>query len=129
MNVSIYTIVFSVASMIRPRIKLYWPPKNLGSDGPGHPQKVRDHAKDREKPATNFGKQENPPRKQGLAYLLWAKNPFSILTGMTSEEPLLLVSTVIASSQEGSPRSPKIMIHDLEAPRAQSSARPRGSRG
>lgn len=51
-----------------------------------------------------------------------------MLTGMKSEEPLMIVSKMIASFQEGSLRRPGLIIIDLEATMAQSAARPRGPR-
>lgn len=40
---------------------------------------------------------------------------------------LMIVSTMMVSSREGSPRRPEIIIYDLAATRAQSTRRPRGS--
>lgn len=64
-----------------------------------------------------------------LSYPPWATNPFSILIGMTLEEPLTIDSAMRAFSREDSPpwRS-ELVTHDLEAARTQSTAMPTGSR-
>lgn len=41
----------------------------------------------------------------------------------------MIVLTMMVTSREGSSMRPEIIIHDLEAAKAQSSVRPRSSRG
>lgn len=81
-----------------------------------------------EKAGTNPKKQGKHPRKQGLIYPPWEKNPFGNMTGITSEEPLIIVFAMMAFPQKGSPGRPEIIIHDLEIMRAQSTTRPRSFR-
>lgn len=58
-----------------------------------------------------------------------SKNPFSVLTGMTSAEPLIIVSTMMASYTEDSPGRLRIIIHNPEVARARTTKGARGSRG
>lgn len=57
-----------------------------------------------------------------------AKNPFSILTRIASEEPLMIVSVMMDSSREGSPRRTRIIVHHPKVARDQSATKPRGSK-
>lgn len=43
-----------------------------------------------------------------MTYPLCEKNPFSVLTEMTSDEPLIRVLTIMASSWEGSPKRSRL---------------------
>lgn len=55
----------------------------------------------------------------GLIYPSWVNNPFGIFTDIASEEPLIIVLAMMASSREDSPRRPRIIIHDPEAERVE----------
>lgn len=78
--------------------------------------KSQDYVKAR-KAGINLNEGRNPPRRQELTYPLWAKNSFSVLTRMTSDEPLMTVSMMMASSREGFSKRPRIIM-DLEVARA-----------
>lgn len=58
-----------------------------------------------------------------------ANKPFGILIRVSSDEPQIIVSTMMGSSWECSPRRHEIITHNQEAAKDQSSARPRGTRG
>lgn len=69
-----------------------------------------------EKSNINIKNQEKYPENEGFETV-----NDSALTGITSEKQLMIVSTTMASSREDSPsRRSRLVLHDLEAARAQS---------